>query len=242
VEIILKKLDLEDILKKEMNLFGQSSATNSSDISIDESSVSNVLIKLSDNLLTNKISETIQNIKTKKQYNFYKSQMVKNNVKKTKSISSKINKTCLSSSKQDSSEIEFGEDSNEEEIFVNSSTSSKTTNNFSANSSFQTASLTPPEPVLTNSSISYIPGTTEALHTPLRTHLEIRQSARSKLSAFKFNKKSTSPKSVQAESSNLESSQILDSSQGKSTLLKPPCALNIFCAEDEDDLSYLDID
>lgn len=227
-----------------MNLFGQTSETNSSDTSIEESCVSNVLTKVSDNLLTTKISETIQNIKIKKQNNFYKSQMVKN----TKSISSKSDKTCPSSSKQDSSEIEFDEDSNEEEIFVNSSTSSKTTNNLSVNSSFQIASLTPPEPVFTNSNISCIPGTTEALHTPHRTHLEIRQSARSKLSAFKFNKKSTSSKSVKAESSNLESSPILDSSQVKSnvlessSLLKTPCSLNIFWTEDEDDLSYLDID
>ena len=82
MEIILKKLGLDDILEKEMKLWSNTSLINLSDTtdtSIDNVSTLNGLSNSSNSSLTNKISETIQNIKIKKQKDFYKSQMHKKN-------------------------------------------------------------------------------------------------------------------------------------------------------------------
>jgi hypothetical protein len=66
VKKILKKLDLEDILEKEINLWSQKSKINSTNTIIDDLKMSDVQSKNLNNILTSKISETIQNIKIKK--------------------------------------------------------------------------------------------------------------------------------------------------------------------------------
>lgn len=222
METILKKLDLEDVLEKEMSLWFRPSTTNSSDTSIDQTNASNIPSNVLDNLLTNKISETIQNIKIKKQNNFYKSQIVKNNVKNPKKIVSKIKKTRFS--KQNKTEIEFDDDSNEEDIFVSSSR--KPNNDISTTLSVAPLSTTlPTKKLFTNSSSSC---KNETSHSPLDTG----QMARLKLSAFQFKKKLSNTSCVQVELKNTSKSLAAQQKQ---------CLSNIFCTEDDDDLSYLDI-
>lgn len=223
METILKKLDLEDVLEKEKSLWYRSSTTNSSDISIDEINASNVPSKVSDNLLTNRISETIQNIKIKKQNDFYKSQILKNNVKNPKNKFSKINKTCLS--KKSQTEIEFDEDSNEEDIFVSSSR--KTINDISTTLSIAPLTTTSSTGKLsTNSSSSCKNETSHSM-------LDTGNMARLKLSAFQFNKKPSNTNSTQVELKNMAKSL---AGQKKKRLS------NIFSIEDDDDdLSYLDV-
>lgn len=222
METILKKLDLEDVLEKEMSLWYRPSTTNSSDIRIDEINSSNVPSKVSDNLLTNKISETIHNIKIKKQNDFYKSQIVKINVKNPKKTKKPKNKTCLS--KQNQTEIEFDEDSNEEDIFVSSSR--KTIDNMSTTLSVAPFLMTSPTEKLSINSSSSCKN--ETSHSMLDTgHM-----AKLKLSAFRFNKKLSNTNGTQVELKNTTKSLAGQKKQRLS---------NIFSTEDDDDLSYLDI-
>jgi len=220
VETILKKLDLEDILKKEMDVWCQTSVINSFNTSVDEISISNLLSKKSDNLLTNKISETIQNIKIKKQKDFYLSQMPKKEIKTSKPISSKITKMCDNLPKQNDIEVKLNLNCNEEDIFVNSS---------KKNSSLKSSAPILPGPLSKISNDLCIKANSDVSHPPLDTG----QLARLKLSAFKYNKKLTS---------NSRDGQIESNTTKFSPIQKQPDLSNIFSTGDEDDLSYLDID
>lgn len=230
METILKKLDLEYILEKEMNMWYQTSAINLSNASIDEISTSNVLPKMSNNNLTNKISETIQNIKIKKQKDLYVSQIPNKEIKKPTTNSSKVTKICDKVLKQNDIEEVLNVESNEKDIFVNRS--KKNINNISFKS------LTSMKPSLTSSSSDISNGSSikennDVLHKPSHTPIDIGQLARLKLNAFKCNKKSKS-------SSN--SGQVEKNTDKLSSIKKQPNFSNIFSTEDEDDLSYLDID
>jgi len=218
VEVILKKLDLNSILEKEMDLWCQTNSINSSNTSVDEISTSNSLSKVSDNNLTNKISETIQHIKIKKQNDFYMSQMPRKEVK-----NAKAKKLCIDLPKQVHSEVELQEDSNEEGIFVDSPR--KIVKNISKESSILSKSS------CTTFSGSYIHDKNEVSHASLQTSLDTGKMAKLKLSAFKFKKKLTKVNNSQSELNIPDSSPIQNQ----------PCYSNIFSAED-DDLSYLDID
>lgn len=216
METILKKLDLEDILKKELDLWCQTSDICSFNASIDEISASNSYQKKSDNLLTNKISETIQNIKMKKQKDFYTSQMPK----KTKPISSKIKKICDELPKKNDIDVELIVNSNEENIFVNDSKKKSSTLITSPMLPSLSSKMSNDSCIKTGSNVS-------------PTQLDVGQLAKLKLSAFKYSKKSTS------NSKNIP----IESNITKPLLTqKRPDLLNIFSTGDEDDLSYLDID
>lgn len=229
METILKKLDLEDILEKEMNILCQTSMINLSDTNVNEINMSNIPTKVSDNLITNKISETIQNIKIKKQKDFYVSQMPQKEFKKSKRTYSIKKKECASSSKQDDLEVAFDEDS-EEDIFV--SPSKKMVNNITSKPSTSSiTSLTQPE-MTDYSNDAYIKENYHTPHTPLHTSLNTGQLAKLKLSAFRYSKKSNNLNSVQVQSNAPESPPIQ----------KPLNVSNIFSTGDEDDLSYLEIE
>lgn len=230
METILKKLDLEDILEREMNMWCQTSITNLSDTSANEINMSNVPTKISDNLLTNKISETIQNIKIKKQKDFYVSQMPQTEIKKSKRTHSKIKKEYASSSKQDDMEIVFDEEDSEEDIFVN--TSKKVVNNISLKTSTSTIMPSTSLEMPNYSNDTYIKENNHTPHTPLHTSLHTGQLARLKLSAFRCSKKSDNSNSVKVESNTSKSPPIQKSSNFS----------NIFSMGDEDDLSYLEIE
>lgn len=226
MEAILKRLDLLDILEKEMDLWYRTTMLNLSDTNTDDISLSNVPSKPSDNL-TNKISETIQNIKIKKQNDFYKSQILKEEIKKSKNNSSKIKKSSSANSpKQNNLQIEFSVNSDEEDIFVNNSR--KRMNNISLKP------LTPPSTSSTQLSLDIDRGSSikKKKCAPKHTQSNTGQLARQKLSAFKFSKKLTSNKNNVQVKSNIKS----PSTQKQSD------STNIFSAEDEDDLSYLDIE
>lgn len=228
VETVLKKLDLLNILEKEMDLWYQTTMFNSSNINTDDISLSNVPLKPSDNL-TNKISETIQNIKLKKQKDFYKSQIPKEEIKKSKNISSKVKKSSNANSpKPNNMQIEFGVNSDEEDIFVNSR---KRMNNISSES------LTPPSTSSTSLSLdisnsSCIKEKNSVSCSPKHTPSNTGQLARLKLSAFKFSKKATS---------NTNDGKVEPNIKPPSTQ-KQSDSINIFSAEDGDDLSYFDIE
>jgi len=224
VETILKKLDLEDILEKEMDVWCQTSVINSFNTSVDETSTSNLLSKKSDNLLTNKISETIQNIKIKKQKDLYLSQMPKKEIKTPKPISSKITKICDNLPKQNDIEVELNVNCNEENIFVNNSKK-----NSSLKSSALNTSPILPEPLSKMSNDLCIKANNAVSHPPLDTG----QLARLKLNAFKYNKKLTN---------SLKNEQIESNTTKFSPTQKQLELSNIFSTGDEDDLSYLDID
>lgn len=230
MEAILKKLDLEDILEKEMDIWCQASGINLSDTSLNEINMSNITTKISENLLTNKISETIQNIKIKKQKDFYVSQMPEKEIKKSKRTYSKIEKECASSFKQDDMKVVFDEEDSEEDIFVNSS-KKLVENSSSKPSTSSITSSTLPE-VSDYSNDAYIKENNHTPRTPSHTSLDTGQLARLKLSAFRYNKKSNESNSGQIESNISNSTPIQ----------KPSSVSNIFSMEDEDDLSYLEIE
>lgn len=227
MEIILKKLDLGDILEIEMNQWYQTSPILSPNVSIKENSTSNLFKKKLDNLLSNKISETIQNIKIKKQNDFYKSQILKKEPNKSNSKPMKI---CVNLPKQDNVEIVFNEDSNEKNIFVNNS--NQKINNISLKSStLLTTSSTQPGPSLNISNISYMKTEIDNPLSLPQKSLNTGELARLKLSAFKYKKNSICSNNNQI---------------GSNILVSPPIPkqndfLNIFSIGDEDDLSYLDI-
>lgn len=226
----MKKLDLEDILEKEMDIWCQTSEINLSETSPNEINMSNIPTKISDNLLTNKISETIQNIKIKKQKDFYVSQMPQKEIKKSKRTYSKIEKECASSSKQDDMEVVFDEEDSEEDIFVISS--KKVDYNISSKPSTSSiTSSTLPE-VSDYSNDAYIKENNHTPCTPLHTSLDTGQLARLKLSAFRYNQKSNKLNNVQVELNTSKSPPIQ----------KPLNVSNIFSMGDEDDLSYLEIE
>jgi len=233
VERILKKLGLDDILEKEMNLWCNTSVVHLSDTtntSLDDISKQNVLSKNSDNSLTNKITETIQNIKIKKQEDFYKSQMPKKEI--IKPITSKNKRICVNSPKQDTQVI-IDEDSNDEDIFV-SSTSKKITNVSIKSSTLPITAVTPPETSTNIFNNSCLKRKNNSSQTPPSTKLDTGQLARLKLSAYRCNKKPNS------SNNNQEQSNILKSPTIQSDLSSD--LSNIFSLGDEDDLSYLDID
>lgn len=231
METILKKLGLDDILEKEMELWCNTSLIDLSDTtgsSIDDSTL-NVFSKSSNNSLTNKISETIQNIKIKKQKDLYKSQMHKKEI--IKPTSSKVKKILANPPKNSQNMID--EDSKDEDIFVNSS--SKNITNITIKSS--TLPITTVTPLEMSTSIFNSPCSKRKIdssQTPSSTKLDTRQLARLKLSAYRCNKKPTSSISGQEQSNTLKSPTIQN---------EPSSDLsNIFSLGDEDDLSYLDID
>lgn len=230
VEAILKKLDLEDILEKEMDLWNQTSEINSSNTNIDKLNTSNVQSKISDNLITSKISETIQNIRIKKQKDFYASQMQRIEIKKPKIVSSKTKKEFPELSQQDCMEVVINEDSNEEDIFVNKSR--KRGNVSLTLSTSSSMSFTSPSPSLNNSNSTCINEKNSDSHSPSLPASDTRQLAKMKLSAFRFNKNVSSSNSGGVESN----TSILPPPHNKLDLS------NIFSTGEEDDLSYLDID
>lgn len=230
VERILKKLGLDDILEKEMNLWCNTSLvhniSDTTNTSIDDVSQLNILSKNSDNSLTNKITETIQNIKIKKQEDFYKSQMPKKEI--IKPITSKNKRICVNSPKQDTQVI-IDEDSNDEDIFV-SNTSKKITNVSTKSSTLPITAVTPPGTSTNIFNNSCLKRKNDSSQTPPSTKLDTGQLARLKLSAYRCNKKPSSSNNNQ-EQSNILKSPIIQSDLS-----------NIFSLGDEDDLSYLDID
>jgi len=233
VETILKKLGLDDILEKEMELWCNTSLIHLSDStgsSIDDVSTLNTLSKSSNNSLTNKISETIQNIKIKKQKDFYKSQIHKKEIIKP-TTSSNIKKICANSSKN--SQVMIDEDSDDEDIFVNS-TSKNNTNITIKSSTLPITTLTPPKMSTNIVNSPCLKRKIDSSQTPSSTKLDTGQLARLKLSAFRCNKKPTSSNSGQEQSNALK----LPTIQNKPSLNLS----NIFSLGDEDDLSYLDID
>jgi len=233
VEKILKKLGLDDILEKEMELWCNTSLTHLSDTtvsSIDDVSTLNVLSKSSNNSLTNKISETIQNIKIKKQKNFYKSQIHKKEIIKP-TTSSKNKKICANSPKN--TQVMTDEDSNDEDIFVNST--SKKITNISINSSTLPITAVSPPKLSTQICISpCLKRKNDSSQTPSSAKLDTGQLARLKLSAYRCNKKLTSSSNDQEQSNTLKLSTIQNEPSSDFS--------NIFSLGDEDDLSYLDID
>ncbi|XP_027837856.2 DNA helicase MCM9-like [Aphis gossypii] len=233
MERILKKLGLDDILEKEMNLWCNTSVVHLSDTtnpSLDDVSKQNVVSKNSDNSLTNKITETIQNIKIKKQEDFYKSQMPKKEI--IKPITSKNKRICVNSPKQDTQVI-IDEDSNDEDIFV-SSTSKKNTNVSIKSSTLPITAVTPPDTSTNIFNNSCLKRKNNSSQSPPSTKLDTGQLARLKLSAYRCNKKPYSSINNQKQSNILKSPTI--QSDLSSDLS------NIFSLGDEDDLSYLDID
>lgn len=221
VETILKKLDLEDILKKEMVKWCQTSTINLPNMDVDEISTLNMHPKLSDNLLNNKISATIQNIKINKQKTLYASQISNKEIKKSTTISLKVKKIRDNLFEQNDAEEVLNIESNEEDIFINSSR--KNINSISFKSS-----LTPLSSDVPNDS-----NVKENNNTPSHKPLDTGQLARLKLNAFKYSKKSiSSPNSGQVETNTDKLSSIPKQSNFS----------NIFSTEDEEDLSYLDID
>lgn len=104
-----------------MNMWCQTSAINLSNTSIDEISTLNMLPKISNNNLTNKISETIQNIKIKKQKDLYISQIPKKEMKKSNTISSKVKIICDNLLQQNNMEEVLNVETNEKDIFVDRS-------------------------------------------------------------------------------------------------------------------------
>jgi len=233
VDAILKKLGLDDILEKEMKLWCSTSLLNLSDTTvsnIDDVSTLNVLSKSSNNSLTNKISETIQNIKIKKQKDFYKSQMHKKEIIKP-STSSKNNKICTNSPKN--TQVMIDEDSNDEDIFVNC-TSKKITNISIKSSTLPITAASPPKPSTQICISPCLKRKNDTSQTPSSAKLDTGQLARLKLSAYRCNKKPTSSNSGQEQSNTLNSSTIQNEPSSNLS--------NIFSLGDEDDLSYLDID
>lgn len=230
VKTILKKLDLEDIIEKEMDLWNQKSKLNSFNSNVDELKTSNVLPTNSNNILTSKISETIQNIRIKKQKNFYTSQIHKREIKKPKTDSSKNEKDFPELFQQDGIKVILDEDSKEEDIFVNKS---REKSNISVSlSTSSSISLTSPILSLNNSNSLCYNQKNNILHSPSLTPSDTRKLARMKLSAFKCNKNDSSSNSDKIESNS-------------SASLTPQDKLNlsnIFSTGDEGDLSYLDID
>lgn len=224
MKTILKKLDLEDILEKEMELWYQISPINSP--SINEISTYNLFSNTSTNLLSNKISETIQNIKIKKQNDFYKSQMPKKETKITKKYNSNSMKICIDLPKQDDMEIVFDEDSNEEDIFVKNSKKKN-----SLKSLIAPIISTQSESSLDISNISCVKKEINTSHSSLEISMDTAQLARLKLNAFKYKKKSISSNNKQIESKVSKSPPIQ----------KQQDLSNIFSIGDEDDLSYLDV-
>lgn len=222
MEKILKKLDLDDILNKEMNFWCQKSTISLSDTNIDEINPSNTVSKISDNLLTNKISETIQNIRIKKQKDFYISQVVKKDKKQKQKFSPKASKVYTKLIKHNNTGQLCDDGSDNEEIFVSSL---EKKNNIFLKS-------TPPS----SSSIIFnnCPNKRKCvdLCTPSNSTLNTRNLARSKLNTFKYTKNSTIP------NTSLDKSSILKSPQ----IQKRSCLSKNFLMEDEDDLSCLDID
>lgn len=230
METILKKLDLEDILEKEMDIWCQASGINLSDTSLNEINISNTPTKISENLLTNKISETIQNIKIKKQKDFYVSQMPQKEKKKSKRTYSKIEKESASSFKQDDMEVVFDDEDSEEDIFVNSSKKMVENNTSKPSTSSVKSSILTEDSDYSND--VYIKENNLTPRTPLHTSLDTGQLARLKLNAFRYNKKSNELNSIQVESNTSNSLPIQ----------KPSNVSNIFSMGDEDDLSYLEIE
>ncbi|XP_025421479.1 DNA helicase MCM9-like isoform X3 [Sipha flava] len=223
---ILKKLDLEDILEKEINLWSQKSKINSTNTIIDDLKMSDVQSKNLNNILTSKISETIQNIKIKKQKDFYTSQIHRREIKKPKTASSKNEKEFPELFQQDGIDVIL----NEEDIFVNKSVEKS---NISVSlSTSSSMSLTSPILSLSNSSDSCINERNSVIHPPLLTPSDTRKLARMKLSAFRCNKSNSNSNSDRIEP------DISASPTPQSKLNLP----NIFSTGDEDDLSYLDID
>lgn len=222
METILKKLDLEDILEKEMDMWYQTSAINSLNTSIDEISTSNLPSEKYNNLLTNKISKTLQNIKTKKQKDFFVSQMPKKKIKKP--IVSKVKKICDNLPEQNDIEVMLNVNSNEVNNFVDNSKK-----NLSINSSTLITSPILPGPSSETSNDLCLKVNSNVSRTPLDT----QQMARLKLSAFKYNKKLTS---------NSKNDQNKSNTTEPSPTQKQPGLSNIFSTGDEDDLSYLDTD
>lgn len=225
MKTILKKLDLEDILEKEMDLWCQLSPTNSP--SINEINTSSLFSNTSTILLSNKITETIQNIKIKKQNDFYKSQMHKKETNITKNKNSKSMKISVNSQQHDDVEKVFDEfdEYPNRNIFINNSKKNNSlkslilpTTSTQSNSSF----------IIPN--ITYINKEINTSHSPLIIPKDTAQAARLKLNAFKYKKKSISLNNNQIESSDSESSSI-----HKQDLS------NIFYTGDEDDLSYLNV-
>lgn len=218
MQIILKKLDLEDILEKELDLWCQSSGINPCDTSVGEINTSNQQLKVSDNL-TNKISETIQNIKIKKQNNFYTSQMPNPQIKTN---SSKVMKILPKVTKQDATEVVY-----EEDIFVINSRK-KTTKPLKSSTPSTTSSI----PTTDNSNSSCMKRKSNNSQSPLPISLNTGQLARIKLSAFTCKQKPTSTN---------------NDNQVKLNISKPPPTQKqsdfstMFSTGDEDDLSYLDI-
>lgn len=231
METILKKLDLEDILEKELHFWCETTMTvNLFDTNMDEASASNVFSKVSENALTNKISETIQNIKIKKQNNFYVSQKVRKDGKKSKTNATKIKKKITNTPKEYHTEEDFNEDSNEEDIFVNNSR--KTCSNISLKSLLPSTYFTPPDSSTISSSSSSVKVISETLRSSSHAQLDTEKLAKLKLSAFKFNKKQ----------SNLNSNKVDKTTTESTSHPQQSCISNIFLSDDEDDLSYLDID
>lgn len=246
MENILKKLDLEEILEKEMDLWCQTSQTSQtstiilSNTNTDEVNTAHVLSKISNNLLTNKISETIQNIRIKKQKDFYMSQMPKEKAKKHKKNSSRANQVFTNSPEQDDIKSMSDEGTNDVDIFINSS--KKRINSISLKSTSPESLLIPgpsssssKQSLMSSESSSDIFNNYEKkknynLHPCSK--LNTINSARSKLSAFRYTKKSTS------SANNLNESNISQSS----SINKPPDLSHMFSIGDDDDLSYLDID
>ncbi|XP_025201501.1 DNA helicase MCM9-like [Melanaphis sacchari] len=234
MERILKKLGLDDILEKEMNLWCNTSSVHLSDTtntSIDDVNKQNILSKNSDNSLTNKITETIQNIKIKKQKDFFKSQMHKKEL--IKPLTSKIKTKCVNAPKQDTQFI-IDENSNDEDIFVNST--SKNITNISTNSStLPITAVTSPGPSTNISNNSCLKRKNYISQTLSSTKLDTGQLARMKLSVYRYHKKPTSSNNNQEEQPNILKSPTIQNDPSSNLS-------NIFSLEDEDDLSYLDID
>lgn len=226
MKAILKKLDLKDILEKEMDLWCQTPKIYTPDTSSDDVSILNGFSNVTDNLLTNKISETLQNIKIKKQKNFYVSQVSKNDIKKTKINSTKEKNVCSYSLKHNDIEIMLDNVSNEEDRFIK--TSKKKINNISKLSTLATTVSKSPGPSSNNSNSFCVQE--KILASP--TTLDTGKLARMKLSAFRCTNKSTSS----------NSSQVLSNVSELLPIEKKPTLSNIFSLGDEDDLSYLDID
>lgn len=220
MEIILKKLDLEDILEKELDLWCRPSGINPCDTSVGEINTSNRRLKVSDNL-TNKISETIQNIKIKKQNDFYTSQMPNLQIKTNPS---KVMKISPNSTKKDAADVDQRD---EEDIFVINSRK-KTTKPLKSSTPSTTSSISPTD----NSNSLCTKRKSNNSQSPLPTSLNTGQLARIKLSAFRCKPKQTSTN---------------NDNQVKLNISKPPPTQKqsdfstMFSTGDEDDLSYLDI-
>ncbi|XP_050441975.1 DNA helicase MCM9-like [Adelges cooleyi] len=282
MEEILTKLGLEEIFETEMNRWYENSLQNESDKCINSSDASSQLSNKTESNLTNKITETIKNIKKKKENDFFVPQISNRDKVQQKTVSSKISPNEID---------EFNDDSNDADIFVRCSkvknnvvlktTLNHVNNELSShpkNNNSQSV-RTSPKICVINSSVEndlnenqvnasktslsnntltddlslelekdY--NTTSNLftdQTPSKSTLYSAQKAKLKLSKFKFSKK-INPSEKQEMSTPTPDIPI-NNNDCTTTVITPtapkivPINLaKVFSAEDEEDLSYLDLE